>query len=111
MGSYQATLIAGQTLEFTIPAPCYKFQATNVGALGGPIAYVTGDGTQPVVPSAETVTPGTQVAVPTGGGPIPVRTLLPGSALGGPGPAGPTGTTYPTVLLLSSGTPTVIVEW
>ena len=113
MGSYQATLIAGQTLEFTIPAPCYKFQVTNVGALGGATAFVTGDGTQPVVPIAENVTSGTQVAVPAGIGPVPVRPILPGSALGGPASGGssPAGTTLPVVLLLSSGTPTVLVEW
>lgn len=109
MGSYQATMIAGQTLEFTIPAPCYKFQVTNVGALGGATAFATGDGTQPVVPSPETVTAGTQVAVPAGVGPVSIRPSLPGS--GPVGAAGPAGTALPQVLILSSGTPTVLVEW
>ena len=111
MGSYQATMIAGQTLEFTIPVPCYKFQVTNTGATGGATAYVTGDYTQPVIPAAETVTGGTQVAVPAGIGPVQVRPMLPGSNLTGPGPAGPAGTTLPVVVLISSGTPTVVVEW
>ena len=111
MGSYQATLIAGQTLEFTIPQPCYKFQVTNTGALGGATAFVTGDYTQPVIPVAEQVTSGTQVAVPAGVGPVSIRPILPGSNLTGPGAAGPAGTTLPVVVLLSTGTPTVLVEW
>jgi hypothetical protein len=37
--------------------------------------------------------------------------MLPVSSRGGPGTAGPAGTTLPTVLMLSSGTPTLIVEW
>lgn len=109
MGSYQATMIAGQTLEFTIPAPSYGFQVTNIGALGGATVFATSDGTQPVVPSPETVTAGTQVGVPAGAGPVKMRGPMPGS--GTPGPAGPAGSPAATVLLLSSGTPTVLVEW
>lgn len=111
MGSYQATLIANQTLEFTIPAPCYRFQVTYTGG-GNANTYITGDGTQPVIPVAETVTSGTQVCLDgAAGSVVSVRTPLPGSAIGGPGPAGPAGTTLPTVLMLSPGAPQVVVEW
>lgn len=110
MGSYQATLIAGQTLEFTIPAPCYRFQVTCVSTSAQSPTFITGDGTQPVIPIAETVSPGTQVVLPGGNGAqVQVRPLLPGS--GGPVVNGSGGTDYPVVLMLSSGTPSLVVEW
>lgn len=110
MGSYEATLIAGQTLEFTIPAPCYRFQVTSIGTSASAAAYITGDGTQPVVPVAETVNTGTQVCLAGNTGEqVSVRGSLPGS--GSPVVNGSGGTDFPQVLILSSGTPTLLVEW
>jgi hypothetical protein len=113
MGSYEATMIANQILVFTIPAPCYRFQVTKLDS-GTSAVFITGDGSLPVVPVAETVNTGTQVVLAGAiGEQVSVRPWLPGSALGGP-PAGgtsPSGTTYPEVLLISSGTPTILVEW
>ena len=116
MGSYQATLIAGQVLAFTIPNPCYRFQVTQVGTSTSAATYVTGDGTYPVDPATtpqETIINSTQVVLPGNtGAQVQVRCPMPGSApfvtLSG---AGPTGTTLPEVFLLSTGTPTVVVEW
>ena len=110
MGSYGATLIAGQTLEFTIPAPCYRFQVTAIGTSAGAATYITGDGTQPVVPVAETINTGTQVCLPgNDGAQVQVRPPLPGS--GSPVVNGSGGTDFPQVLILSSGTPQILVEW
>ena len=53
MGSYEATLIAGQTLEFTIPAPCYRFQRSRASwhLSKRRRLRITGDQVQQPVPS------------------------------------------------------------
>lgn len=114
MGSYLVTLTPNTPASFTIPAPCYRFQATQVS--NAATTYVTGDGTGPAFPQSGTVNnndgsdragdvSGTQHMIPaTVGAQIVVQPSLPGSN-------GHGGTTYPQVQLLSAASPTILVEW
>lgn len=116
MGSYLVALVANKSSSFTIPGPCSRFQVTQIS--GPATAYVTGDGTGPVIPTNATINIGDggtgsggvgetqRVLAGVTGAQVIIRGPQPGSNMFASG-----GSTYPQVQMLSAGTPTLLVEW
>ena len=94
------TLVANTVVQVPLEAPTGRVVVTIVDGTPAPV-FVTADGTDPIVPASGVVVGPAQSVIPAVvGEAIVVQPPFPGD-----------GMVLGTISLLSTGTPTVSVEW